>query len=266
MIRITMPAALSTRVDIAFYSLIILLITLRMLSYGKSFRKQNRASLYATILLVFIGIGMQELLGHDYRIAYLAVTFGAVFLFIHYSEFAQLKLDEEITEQQIKISSDALTGVYSRFAYVEALDACNASVPDNLTVFLFDINGLKATNDSAGHEAGDELIRGAAACIESAVGKYGKTFRIGGDEFVALVPMTGMQAEDALRELTQETEGWAGKTVRNLSLSVGYVLARDYPGLSVEKLVREADRAMYVQKKEYYHRRSRDRRHTPSGT
>ena len=33
-----------------------------MLSYGKSFRKQNRASLYATILLVFIGIGMQELL------------------------------------------------------------------------------------------------------------------------------------------------------------------------------------------------------------
>lgn len=49
-------------VYIAFYSLIILLITLRMLSYGKSFRKQNRASLYATILLVFIGIGMQELL------------------------------------------------------------------------------------------------------------------------------------------------------------------------------------------------------------
>lgn len=62
MIRITMPAALSTRVDIAFYSLIILRITLRMLSYGKSFRKKNRASLYATILLVFIGIGMQELL------------------------------------------------------------------------------------------------------------------------------------------------------------------------------------------------------------
>ena len=62
MIRITMPAALSTRVYIAFYSLIILRITLRMLSYGKSFRKQNRASLYATILLVFIGIGMQELL------------------------------------------------------------------------------------------------------------------------------------------------------------------------------------------------------------
>lgn len=213
-----------------------------------------------------IGNGLATEFCHDYRIAYLAVTFGAAFLFIHYSEFAQLKLDEEITEQQIKISSDALTGVYSRFAYVEALDACNASVPDNLTVFLFDINGLKATNDSAGHEAGDELIRGAAACIESAVGKYGKTFRIGGDEFVVLAPMTGMQAEDALRELTQETEGWAGKTVRNLSLSVGYVLARDYPGLSVEKLVREADRAMYVQKKEYYHRRSRDRRHTPSGT
>lgn len=50
-------------VYMVFYSAVIIIITIRMLSYGRSFQKQNRKSLYATILLVFVGIGMQEVLG-----------------------------------------------------------------------------------------------------------------------------------------------------------------------------------------------------------
>lgn len=75
-------------VYMALYSLVVLIVMIRMLSYGKSFRKQNRKSLYATILLVFIGIVMQEFIGHDLRVSYLALTFGSAFLFIHYSEFS----------------------------------------------------------------------------------------------------------------------------------------------------------------------------------
>ena len=240
----------------AFYILIIVDLFIKMVSYGKSFRKQNTTSLYATILLVFIGIAMQELSG-NYRVAYLALTFGSAFLFIHYNEFSQIRMEDEITEQQVIIFRDALTGVFSRFAYN---DAVKESIPKDFVAFLFDINGLKTVNDSIGHEAGDELIRGAAECIEATFGKNGRVFRIGGDEFAVFATMPHEQVEIALTNLKQKTDNWSGKKVKKLSLSAGYALAWEHEGFSMEELVKEADRAMYEQKKEYYQKIGRDRR------
>lgn len=246
----------------AFYLLIIVILTIKMLSYGKSFRKQNRISLYATILLVLIGIAIQEVLTQNCRVSYLSLTLGATFLFIHYSEFSQLQLDDKITEQQVKILNDALTGTFSRFAYIDTINSYANCIPKDFAVFLIDINGLKIVNDSLGHEAGDELICGAAQCIKNSIGKNGKTFRIGGDEFVVFITMTKEQAEAALIDLNQKTQMWSGKRVKHLSVSVGCVLAKDYEELSIEELVKEADKLMYQQKKIYYQATGRDCRHS----
>ena len=240
----------------AFYVLIIINLFIKMISYGKSFRKQNRTSLYATVLLVFIGIAVQELF-RSYRVAYLASAFGATFLFIHYNEFSQLRLDDEITEQKVIISRDALTGVFSRFAYN---DAVKESVSKDFAAFVVDINGLKTVNDSIGHEAGDELICGAARCIEETLGKCGRVFRIGGDEFAVFAVMSQEQSETFLADLKQKTDSWSGEKVKNLSLSAGYALASEHDGFSIEELVKEADIAMYEKKKEYYREIGRDRR------
>lgn len=234
------------------YCLVIVILTVQMLSYGKSFRKQNRKSLYAIIALAFIGIGIQELAGNGCRVSYLALTFGVTFLFIHYSEFAQLQMDEKLSEQRLKIANDPLTGALSRFAYMEAMASYAGGVPEDLAVFLVDINGLKRVNDSLGHEAGDELICGAAACVEDTVGCGGKTFRIGGDEFVAFAAMTREQAAAALAALAERTGSWSGEKVQSLSVSAGCALARDFAGYSVEELIKEADRKMYAQKMAYY--------------
>lgn len=247
------------------YSMVIIILMHRMLSYGKTFRKQNRKSLYAIIILVFIGIGMQELLGNDCRVAYLAATFGSTFLYIHYSEFSQLRLDEKITEQQVKLSNDPLIGVGSRFAYMDAVKVCSNSLPADFVVFLIDINGLKCVNDSIGHEAGDELICGAADCIRKTVGKKGQTFRIGGDEFVVFASMTKKQIETSLPDLKKKTSQWSGEKVKSLSLSTGYAIAKEHKELSVAELVKEADKAMYKQKKEYYQIEGRDRRGNING-
>lgn len=99
-----------------------------------------------------------------------------------------------------------MTGVCSRFAYLETINAYKNCPPDHLTVFLMDINGLKAVSDSMGHEAGDELICGAAECIEVSIGRKGQTFRIGGDEFVVFAGMTQKQVESTLLELKHTTE------------------------------------------------------------
>ena len=57
-----------------------------------------------------------------------------------------------------------------------------------ITMFMFDLNYLKITNDKFGHKAGDQLLYGLALCIRETLGKYGRTYRLGGDEFAALIP------------------------------------------------------------------------------
>lgn len=236
----------------AFYVIVLVILAVELILYGKTFRKQNRFSLYATMFLIFAGILIQEIFGNDNRIAYLALTFGASYLFIHYSEFSQLEMDETINEQQVKISIDPLTGVYSRFAYIDAINEYSKQIPENFVVFLVDINGLKRINDTIGHEAGDELICGAARCVSFSIGKHDKTYRIGGDEFVVFSSMTRDEADDALKDLAKTCEAWSGNKVKHLSVSAGYALLCDFEGCTVEELAKEADGAMYKQKKVYY--------------
>ena len=123
-----------------------------------------------------------------------------------------------------------------------------------------DINGLKAVNDGLGHEAGDELIRGAAACIVNAFGTGRSCYRTGGDEFVVLTPMSREEATSVLMALNQETRRWRGEKAKSLSVSAGFALSQDYDGLTSEALVRESDKAMYEAKAAYYRKTGRDRR------
>lgn len=167
----------------------------------------------------------------------------------------QRKMNQILEEQSVKISIDALTGVFSRFAYHEAIESYADGIPEDLAVFLIDINGLKTVNDTLGHEAGDELICGAAHCITEAVGDKGRTFRIGGDEFVVFGAMKKAQVEETLAALDQIIASWSGRKVKHLSVSAGCALASDFAGYSVEALTREADKAMYEQKKAYYHKK-----------
>ena len=246
-------------VYVGVYMLVIVLTGVEFLIYGRSYRRQNKASLYTVLLLVLAGIGAQEMLGGEYRTAYIALTMGTVLMFIHYSEFYQMSADAHIREQHTELMKDALSGVYSRHAYMKALEKC-AEVPADLAAFTVDINGLKMTNDTIGHEAGDELIVGAARCIEQALREKSYCYRTGGDEFVVLAKMDRAQAEEALVRLEQETEAWTGNEVKTLSLAAGYALAGDYPGLTVEELVKKADQAMYAAKAEYYRNSGIDRR------
>ena len=83
--------------------------------------------MYAILLLAVVGILIQELLGGEYRTAYLTLTPGMSLTFIHISEFSQLAADDRMAEQGILITTDPLTGVASRFAYNRALQELDAA-------------------------------------------------------------------------------------------------------------------------------------------
>ncbi|SKB55499.1 diguanylate cyclase (GGDEF) domain-containing protein [Lachnospiraceae bacterium] len=155
---------------------------------------------------------------------------------------------------------DALTGIGSRHAYKERLYKIrdDPNLSENLVVVELDINGLKEVNDNLGHEAGDELICGASECIVSVFEEYGKCFRVGGDEFVALVSIPTKKIKDIMMKLDRVIEKWSGEKAKTMSISKGYAASEEFPDHTPEELVKEADKRMYEDKAEYY--KTHDRR------
>ncbi len=245
-------------VYIAVYLSIAILVLVEFALYGRSFRKQNRLSLYLALGLVAVGVALQEIFGGEIRTSYLALVLGSSALFIHTSEFTQQEADETIEKQTIQITRDALTGLKSRYAYSQALTQGETDFPKDAAVFSIDINGLKEINDKLGHIAGDELIVGAASCIEKVF--PGDAYRTGGDEFVILTRMSDSEAKSAINQLTQLAKDWHGKEVQELHFAIGYALKQDHEEAGPEELVKLADRKMYAAKEKYYVETGKDRR------
>ena len=140
--------------------------------------------------------------------------------------------------------TDALTNLPNRYRFEQYLLEAEES-GHSTAVMLFDINYLKRTNDTEGHLAGDQLIRTAADCISSCFGE--NCFRFGGDEFAAIV--TDVTPE-SLDQMVHEFENIEKE--HNVSISMGYAYVADIGSTTYKKLLDEADRNMYEQKKEVH--------------
>ena len=247
---------------IIIYLSVVAIVIAEFWIYGKGFPKHNRYSLYSVMMLVLIGILAQEILGGEYRTAYFSMAFGASMLYIHYLEYVQIDDEDHINKQRALLNRDSMTGLLSRYAYSNALNKFDKhdSLPDDLVAFSIDINGLKTVNDTYGHAAGDELICGAAKCIQKVFSPYGFCYRTGGDEFIVLAYAGYNHAEALVHQLADEAAAWDGKLIHTLSLSVGYALASDHKNVSAEKLIIFADEKMYADKDRFYQRPENSRR------
>ena len=147
---------------------------------------------------------------------------------------------------------DGLTGLANRRGFdkfMEELEGRADEYEDVALVFM-DLNGLKHVNDVYGHSAGDELIISAARCIEKAFAD-GKSYRIGGDEFAAILVNPSVSVAKYLKDLDDAIDAFNLEARYKLSIARGFGLLRDADGhikrLSDWKY--EADQAMYRNKK-----------------
>lgn len=156
---------------------------------------------------------------------------------------------------------DEMTGLYNRRAYEDKckeLRKCDSM--QKYTVFVFDVNGLKIANDTHGHFAGDELIRGASQVIREVFGPHGQCFRTGGDEFMAILDDGYTDIQLLVQLFEEKLSEWKGEYVDKLSISYGAVLGSQNPDWTVDELTALADEKMYWQKRDYYKNASADRR------
>ena len=114
----------------------------------------------------------------------ISLVFGIFFNYIRIKDFAFRKF----VEQQRDF--DSLTKVSSKIAYDKEVNAimeklCQTASSEPFAVFIFDVNGLKVTNDTFGHEMGDELLVRAANLIKKQF-TTSRVYRIGGDEFAVI--------------------------------------------------------------------------------
>ncbi len=120
-----------------------------------------------------------------------------------------------------------------------------------LALLVIDINGLKLVNDAHGHAAGDCLLRHVGTRVRSCLRQIDGAARIGGDEFVVLLPSTDgagaalvmKRIDEAIREAPIV---FRGATLTG-SASIGF--AAWQPGWDAERLLEEADRSMYAHKR-----------------
>ncbi len=156
---------------------------------------------------------------------------------------------------------DSMTGLLNRRSYDEFMDRVGEHIAEPGTMILaMDLNGLKHTNDTMGHEAGDELIEGAADVMKRVLGPHGKVYRIGGDEFVAILEMQYEHHDRVLHQLRREFADWKGKRVTSLSVALGSRISDEDSGKNLLQMGILADQRLYDEKEEYYKVTGRDRR------
>lgn len=147
---------------------------------------------------------------------------------------------------------DQMTGMKNRFAFekvMEDLERGSCEWENAVLVFM-DLNHLKRTNDLYGHGAGDELLIAAAQCIQKAYGSMGYCFRLGGDEFCAIIPGEGQPETELSCKLDEVIQEYNRANRFVLSIARGFSRLKDEQGRrkSISDWKFQADQEMYRNK------------------
>lgn len=150
---------------------------------------------------------------------------------------------------------DALTNLPNRLLLIDRFSQSLSHAKRNdgrLALLFMDLDGFKQINDTLGHTVGDEVLRAVSRCLVGCVRQIDTVCRVGGDEFIVLLPEIADAANPALVarkviEALSEIVDAGGKPVR-ISASIGVAVYPDDAD-SVELLVECADQAMYRAKR-----------------
>lgn len=150
---------------------------------------------------------------------------------------------------------DPVTGLYNR-AYSEKRFRELSKKKQPYLLINFDLNGLKTTNDTYGHEVGDRLIFRFATALSEGFSELGEAFRMGGDEFMVLVTEPDMEkVRSSFDTLFERSEVYSYGLPTKLSYAYGMAgskqfedVQEEHEGQRAELVYQLADRNMYTMK------------------
>ncbi|MBL8063202.1 MAG: PAS domain S-box protein [Anaerolineales bacterium] len=171
-------------------------------------------------------------------------------------ELAHKELRQMFEYEQVLARTDGLTKLNNRRYFFElAQREFSASIRYErpLTIILFDIDGFKPANDTFGHAMGDIILTQISHVAASQVRDVDILARYGGDEFIILLPQTSAEHALTIAERVRTSVASAHILMDGISigvtLSLGVAeLSRDPRDISIEDVIRRADKALYQAK------------------
>lgn len=174
----------------------------------------------------------------------------------------ELKETKELVLEQNKLleqlaNQDMLTGLYNRRQLSDTLkqeiERCKRYDTD-LSIIMLDLDHFKNVNDTFGHEFGDYVIKEFANRILSCIRQVDLAFRVGGEEFLVLLPQTDLSGATATAEKIRRH--CAEKQFQHdahsviITVSIGVTAYREHPPKHREEMICHADHALYAAKKQ----------------
>ena len=142
---------------------------------------------------------------------------------------------------------DPLTGLKNRRCFENSLQEIDTEEHLPLSVIFADINGLKMTNDIFGHAAGDQLIKKTAEILKESCKENDIIGRVGGDEFIILLPNTSGEGITEIIEKINSSLRQANVAAIKCSISMGFD-TKTTQAQSMEEIMANAENKMYKDK------------------
>ncbi|MDF2949685.1 MAG: exported protein of unknown function, partial [Sedimentibacter sp.] len=157
-------------------------------------------------------------------------------------------IEESKKELMFKTYHDELTGLYNRMYMVEILEQLEQKNSLPFSIIVADLNGLKITNDTFGHETGDQMLIRVAAIFKENIKENHVACRIGGDEIVVLMPSTDEQESIDIVENMQNAALSAKEDPIKPLIALGCATTYDDDPNSYSRLFKLAEDRMYANK------------------
>jgi diguanylate cyclase (GGDEF)-like protein/PAS domain S-box-containing protein len=173
------------------------------------------------------------------------IVTGVVVVFRDFSD-----KKEKIDRIEYLSLHDHLTGLYNRRYMEDSIERLDTKRNLPFTIMVLDVNGLKLTNDAFGHKMGDKLLMSVADMLKTVCRKDDIVGRMGGDEFMILLPKTSSNQAEKIKDriLKAASNIKLGSVI--ISLAVGYA-TKINEEKDIKVIVTTADNNMYKDKLKY---------------
>lgn len=184
-----------------------------------------------------------------------AYLISSVILDDDHNPIAMVTACEDITERKeaeenlrFLSTHDTLTGFFNRAFFEDILEQFKKDRLSPISVIMVDVDGLKEVNDTLGHAAGDKILKQTASVLMSVFRSEDIVARIGGDEFVVLLPGADQHVVDMAMQRVRDVVEQASSSMRGIGLSLSLGAATVDDPDKLEDALRLADEEMYKDK------------------
>jgi len=177
------------------------------------------------------------------------------------AELAKLNFQLKQANDKLAVLSetDSLSGLLNRRRLYDSLRrayklrsrARDRGCKGEFSLILFDIDRFKTINDTFGHLAGDMVIRNVAESLRSSIRTTDTLFRYGGDEFLLLLPGTGLKDAHmvAVKLLKKLRRSWCVFESKKIHLTASAGVSSSEETVKINELLKKSDRRLYASKK-----------------